>query len=139
MKLYVLDKKGSNNKSYLDINASTRRELYAIIGSYNFKIQGVNYTIDDVIAEADSSDLTGGATVGIGVGLIIAGPIGALIGGAIGGILGGSSDNDDMERVRRFNQSDVYPKDKDGYGQSSNLGSSFQQTFIDLTNRLLKK
>lgn len=102
MKLYVIN--SANQKVYLDVVASTRRELAQLIGSWNFYLGSSGYSVYDVYAENDSNNMTTGAVVGGAVGLL-GGPIGVIVGGVVGGLIGNSSDESEDKQVHRFNRS----------------------------------
>ena len=102
MKLFVCNR--NNDKVYIDISASNRRHLAAIIGRDYFFIGRDIYYVDKVYAEAEGNDTVGGAAIGGIVGLL-GGPTGLLIGGLLGGLIGRSRENDEEIRVNNFNNS----------------------------------
>lgn len=104
MRLYVKNKNNPKHKIYLRYKAGTRFELKNIIRTNNFKIKGMPYTLDDVMAESGSDSTMTGAILGGVIGLI-GGPIGLAIGATTGGMLGNNSDNKDYTLVERFNNS----------------------------------
>lgn len=101
MKLYVKDK-NTKEKIIIDVVANNRSELLHRIGSRTFIVKNKSYTINDVKAFNNNSNTVGSALVGALVGVLI-GPAGVAIGGAAGGVIGGIRDNEENERVKRFN------------------------------------
>lgn len=101
MKLYVTL---NNQKVYLNITASTRYELSRKIGYPWFTIQGYRYHVNQVEAESENANTTGGAVVGGLLGLL-GGPIGVIAGGVVGGLIGSSNDQNEREKARTFNSS----------------------------------
>jgi outer membrane lipoprotein SlyB len=101
MQLYVVNRKGEKN--ILDISASTRNELARKIG-YEFLVKNEYYDVNDVKAEASSSDTASGAVIGGILGLL-GGGIGALIGGVAGGLIGGIRDEEENKLIAHFNRS----------------------------------
>ena len=102
MRLYVRNKFGK--KVFLDITAPTRRSLARRIGSRFFYIGNDLFNVAEVRAEKDLNSTIAGAVVGGLIGAL-GGPTGILIGGAVGGLLGNTSDDDETQRVTRFNRS----------------------------------
>lgn len=101
MKLYVKD---SNGKVYIKETAPNRRILAAKIGSNRFTINGRQFRVADVKAEAEKSGTSTGVVVGGLLGLL-AGPIGLIAGGALGGLIGSNNDVQEEEVVSNFNSS----------------------------------
>lgn len=62
------------------------------------------YHPNEINAETGTSTPLVGAALGAIVGGLIGGPVGLLLGGAIGGASGMSSDQQEREIVRRFNE-----------------------------------
>ena len=104
MKLFVID--NNETKIYLRKIANTRFELANKIGGTKFTLRGRRYSVNDVKAEAESSDTAAGAILGGLIGLI-GGPIGVLTGTTIGGLIGNSSESEENKQVRTFNRSRV--------------------------------
>lgn len=102
MKLYVMN--SGNQKVYLNLNASTRAELINLVGGYNFYLGTSLHSVYDVKAEKDINGTATGAVVGGVVGAL-GGPIGILIGGFVGGLVGNNSDEEEGQKVNRFNNS----------------------------------
>src|SRR5580704_15671056 len=97
MKLYVWD--GANQqKVNLNLLASSRNELANLIGSQWFSLNGRNFHVNNVIAEAETNSTAAGAVVGGLIGLL-AGPIGILAGGLLGGAMGSEGDKAEVQRV----------------------------------------
>lgn len=109
MKLYIRRCHHCDSKIPLEIKAPTRAHLRHRYGEH-FNVRcpvchRVNsYTPSNVFAESDSNSTAGGGVVGGLIGLL-GGPVGALIGAGIGTAIGSSSDNEDKEKVIRFNRS----------------------------------
>ena len=103
MKLYVRDKH-SNEKIFLNITASNRRELARVIGNQWFTLNNYEYHVHEVVAESSNNTTVAGTVVGGLIG-VLGGPVGVLIGGALGGVLGNESDKSESAIVNRFNQS----------------------------------
>ena len=101
MQLYVIDRQG--NKIVLDITANSRRELAAKIG-YNFYVENQYYNVNNVKAESNNNDATGGALIGGLLGLL-GGGIGLVIGGIAGGLIGGIRDEEEKKLIETFNSS----------------------------------
>ena len=120
MKLYV-KKPESGEKIYLKFEAETRIELQQKIGKYEFFIDGIEYNIDNVIAEEDNIDkirtitgLAAGAAIGPVILGVIGLPIGAITGTVLGvfaakELLGDNLIGREKERVERFNQIKLKP------------------------------
>lgn len=104
MKLFVIDK--NKQKKYLREEALSREELASKIGSSTFTLDGQVYSVNDVIAEKDSSNTLGGAIVGGILGALIA-PGAFLVTGALGGMIGSSADSEELKRVINFNKGKV--------------------------------
>lgn len=102
MKLYIINK--NKQKVYLNLIASTRRELSNKIGSQVFYLGNDLYSVSNVFAENDSNSTATGAVVGGLVG-ILGGPAGILIGGLLGGLFGNNSDETETALVKKFNNS----------------------------------
>ena len=103
MRLFVINRQGK--KVFLDIKASTRRELARKIG-FKFYVKNQQYSIQDVEAESSSNDTAGGAVIGGLIGLL-GGGIGMAIGGLAGGLIGGKSDENENKMIKNFNNSRV--------------------------------
>jgi uncharacterized protein YqgC (DUF456 family) len=103
MRLYV---QKNSQKIYLDTIAPTRRALAFKIGT-RFIIQNVQYNVTQVKAEAGSSSAASGTVIGGLIGLL-AGPIGMIIGGGIGTAIGTGADKEENQKVRTFNESQVW-------------------------------
>lgn len=101
MKLYVKNKISRQN-IYLNVKAATRQQLANKIGSYSFFIDGTQYHVNEVFAEKEINNTVTGAAVGSLVGAV-GGPIGVFVGGIIGGAIGNSSDDQELNLVRKFN------------------------------------
>lgn len=104
MKLFVKDI--HNRKIYIRKVAKTRFDLARKIGGTKFTLRGKRYSVNEVFAEAESSDTAAGAIIGGLIGLI-GGPIGVLTGGVIGGLIGNTSESEEANGVRTFNRSRV--------------------------------
>lgn len=105
MKLYVQGNNGQ--KFYLNTTASTRLELANLIGTPWFNLHGGTYHVNQVVAEGDSgSGTTTGAIVGGLIGLL-GGPLGVILGGTLGGVIGNGTDQDEVNKVKRFNNSRI--------------------------------
>ena len=102
MKLYVLNR--LRQKTYLNIDASTRPELAYKLGSPWFTVNGETHHVNSVFAESEINGTASGAVVGGIVGLL-GGPIGLLIGGVLGGALGNETDRSEAYKVNFFNRS----------------------------------
>lgn len=105
MKLYITDKQ-TGEKKYLGVSASSRGELFQILGSTSFILEGKVYDVNDVFAEIEDSNTTAGVVIGGLIG-ILGGPIGMITGATIGGIIGNSNDTTEKERISTFNSSRV--------------------------------
>lgn len=103
MKLYVTDPK-SGEKIYLDRNAATRRELASQIGSGAFNVNGIYFTVNEVLAEKSTDSTALGMVIGGALGLV-GGTPGVLIGSVIGGALGNTGDVEEKRKVDLFNGS----------------------------------
>lgn len=105
MKLFVTNPK-TNQKVYLNMLASTRRELAGLIGSSWFYLVGERYHVHNVVAESENNNTAAGAIVGGLIGAL-SGSFGVLIGGSIGGALGSEKDKEERQKVEYFNNSSV--------------------------------
>ena len=104
MRLYVKNKNNPKEKIFLRYKAGTRFELKNIIRSNRFRLKGMSYTVDEVMAESGSDSTMTGAILGGVIGLV-GGPLGIAIGATTGGVLGNKSDHKDEALVKRFNNS----------------------------------
>lgn len=103
MKLYV---KNGNIKIYLRYSAPTRVHLAHKIGGSYFTVNGINYNVNQVFAEKESSDTVTGGVIGGAIG-IFGGPLGFLAGAIVGGIIGNSSESKEEREVNYFNSSNL--------------------------------
>lgn len=103
MKLYVINPR-NKQKTYLNISATSRRQLIKQIGGQKFYLGDTLYSVNDVKAENDSNSTSTGVVVGGVVGAL-AGPVGILIGGALGGLIGNNSDEEETVKIKKFNTS----------------------------------
>ncbi|MEQ8624235.1 MAG: hypothetical protein RJQ00_05255 [Vicingaceae bacterium] len=101
MKLFV-DKYGF--KVYLDLVEDSRSTLRQRIGYDPFYLNGKQYFVHEVKAEAGGSNTPTGAIIGGTIGLI-GGPLGVIVGGALGGLFGNSVDQTEIDKVNFFNRS----------------------------------
>lgn len=101
MKLYV---KNGNQKIYLRYTAPSRNELAQRIGGYYFTLNGLNYNVNQVFAEKESSNTVAGGVIGGAIGLF-GGPLGFLTGALVGGLIGNSSESKEEQEVNYFNRS----------------------------------
>lgn len=107
MKLYVEEKIGSKKTGkllFLDKIAPTKSELFRLLGSKEFFIDGEKYFVSQVKAKKSSDNTALGMVLGGILGLV-GGAAGIVAGGAIGGVLGKDSDIKELEKVNRFNRS----------------------------------
>lgn len=103
MRLFVRCPDG--HKVYLAISASMRSELPEA-GAMKCPHDSSLFSIRarDVEAEPETAKAVAGAVVGALIGLL-GGPIGLIAGAVAGGAMGGSSQFDENDKVRRFNDS----------------------------------
>lgn len=104
MKLYVKDEK--DRIVYINKVAATKSELQVIIGKREFHVLGKKYSISQVKATKNTSDMVTGAIVGGVVGSFV-GPLGVAIGGITGCVIGRSTDIRKQRSVETFNKSGV--------------------------------
>lgn len=102
MKLFV--KNSSNQKTYLNVAASSRQELARVIGNPNFQINGRNYHVNNVCAEPSVNGTAAGAVLGGILGLL-GGPVGVAVGGLLGGAVGQMNDTTEQKQIAFFNNS----------------------------------
>jgi len=105
MKLFVIDKQ-TKEKKYLGVSASSRGELFTILGSPSFVLESKVYHVNEVLAEMEDSNTTAGVIIGGLIG-ILGGPIGIITGATIGGMIGNSNDSTEKEKISAFNSSRV--------------------------------
>lgn len=107
MKLYIEKKNGPHKSGeiiYIDKIASTRRDLWKLIGSKDFYVNEEKYFISQVKAMKSSDSTAIGMVVGGILGLI-GGAAGVAAGGTIGGLLGKDNDIKETEKINKFNGS----------------------------------
>jgi len=95
-----------NQEISLNIKAYSRGHLFEQLGSMTFFIDNFQYSINDVVALPDKTNLTGGAILGGLIGLI-GGPAWILGGTFLGGIIGNNEDQKEEYRVEFFNSSSI--------------------------------
>lgn len=113
MKLYVINPE-KGEKIYLKFEAETRKELLQEIGNYTFYIDGIKYTVDDVMAEDNIiqtiTGLTSGAIIGGAILGAVGVPVGALLGTGLA-VFGAKellgTHLSARERVRKFNEKKI--------------------------------
>ena len=105
MKLFVISSQ-NKVKKYLGITASSRRELFNILGSPYFTLDEEVFHINQVNAEIDNSSTAAGLIIGGIIGAL-AGPIGIITGATVGGLVGNSSDNTEKNKMIIFNNSSL--------------------------------
>lgn len=103
LKLYVLIK-GKKEKVFLRTIAPTRQALVQKLGSKIFKVNGITYYVNDVVAEKGADNTSLGMLVGGVIGALGGGP-GVAAGGFIGALLGKEQDKKEEAEVVEFNRS----------------------------------
>lgn len=110
MRLYIPHCWRCQEKIYLDVYAETRSELREKVGS-NFQVECdscgnvARYSVSDVQAEKGANSTAAGTIIGGVIGGLAGGPAGALAGAFGGTVLGANSDEQEREKVNRFNKS----------------------------------
>ena len=104
MRLYVINP-NTKEKIYIKNIASTKKELGEEVGTKLIRIEGVIYSIDQVIAE-ESFDPKIPMAIGGIVGLL-GGFWGVAGGTAIGGLYGSKEKEEDLLKVKIFNESSL--------------------------------
>ena len=105
MKLYVVDK-NTNQKRYLREIAPNRQTLSRILGSSYFTLDGIGYSVDEVIAEAGTDSTAIGGILGGIIGAIGGAP-GVVFGGLLGAAIGKKQEDDDIKAAETFNERGV--------------------------------
>ncbi len=109
MKLYIQACRHCGNKINLSVKVQDRIHFRNIYGEpFNLRCHTCgethSYYTNEVMAESDSNAIIGGPLVGGLVG-ILGGPIGIILGLASGLAIGGVKSSEDLNSIRRFNNS----------------------------------
>ncbi|WP_319542359.1 hypothetical protein [uncultured Pseudodesulfovibrio sp.] len=102
MRLFVIDSE-ADKKIYLKASAETRQSLKEVIGGHYFKVEGKQYSVNDVQAEhieKTAPTMALGGVVGV-----MGGVLGVLAGVAIGALVGSTTDQGDKAKTDIFNRS----------------------------------
>lgn len=111
MKLYVINPE-TKRKIYLKTDAQSKTQFKKELRQNQFKLRGIQYTIDQVHSEPKMSGSTiTNVAIGGAIGLI-GGPFGMLAGAAAGGFIGKMIDDNDRRKSRIFNTRRGYGKKK---------------------------
>lgn len=106
MKLYVESTTSEKVKLYLNAQAKTRSELINQLGARKFKMGGVTYDVESVMAEPVPINSTATALFGALIGML-GGGVGVAAGGALGAAAGGLAGDNEREAASTFNRSVV--------------------------------